>query len=166
MLNQEDDEAGGRADEPPDRDQLLRALRNLEAAQARVQQNAERVYDEKRRELVSKLLPVLDNLDRTLGAATTSTDRGLVEGVRMVRAQLEGVLLGYGVERVDVGGARFDPAIHEAVAAVPVLDAALVGRVVRQSAPGYRFGGKMLRPAKVQVGTASAGTRRLERDAS
>ncbi len=150
----------------PERDALLRALRNLEASQARVQQNAERVYDEKRRELVSWLLPVLDNLDRTLDAARaarastdTSSERGLVEGVRMIRAQLEGVLVRYGVQRVDVGGEIFDPAFHEAVAAVPVLDPRLVGRVVHQSAPGYSFGGKVLRAAKVNVGVAGHAAR-------
>jgi molecular chaperone GrpE (heat shock protein) len=46
---------------------------------------------------------VLDNLDRTLHAASNSSDTALVEGVRMVRAQLEGVLVRYGVARVDVG---------------------------------------------------------------
>lgn len=132
---------------------LARALRELEETQTRIQQNAGRVYDEKRRELVFELLPVLDNLDRTLAAAETASDAALVAGLRMVRNELEGVLLRYGVERVDApAGQRFDPVIHEAVAAVPVIDPRLVGAVVRQAAPGYRFAGKVLRAAKVSVG--------------
>jgi molecular chaperone GrpE len=143
----------------PDRDSLLRARRELETTQARVRQNAERVYDETRRELVIELLPVLDNLERTLEAAERASDGALVQGLRMVRADLDRVLSGYGMERVDAAGRRFDPAAHEAVAAVPVADPELVGRVVRQAAPGYRFGGKVVRAAKVSVGVASQGSR-------
>ncbi len=149
------DETGDPLIASPDRDTMLRALRNLEATQARVEQNAERVADQKRRELVLGLLPVLDNLDRTLAAASGSSDSQLVEGVLMVRGQLEGVLIRYGVERVEGAGERFDPAIHEAVSVVPVHDPDLVGRVLRQSAPGYRFGGKLLRAAQVTVGVAA-----------
>ena len=134
---------------------LARAVREFDAAQARIEQHAERVYDEKRRGLVLELLPVLDNLDRTLEATKSTSDAALVEGVRIVRAQLEGVLTRYGVERLDASGQSFDPTRHEAIATVPVRDPALVGTVVSQSAPGYRFGGRVLRAAKVSVGVQS-----------
>jgi molecular chaperone GrpE (heat shock protein) len=134
---------------------LTRAVREFDVAKARIEQHAERVYDEKRRGLVLELLPVLDNLDRSLAATKPTSDAALVEGVRIVRAELEGVLIRYGVERVDAVGQRFDPKLHEAVAAVPVQDRALVGTVVSQSAPGYRFGDRVLRAAKVSVGVQS-----------
>jgi len=134
---------------------LARAVREFDAAQARIEQHAERVYDEKRRGLVLELLPVLDNLDRTLEATKSTSDAALVEGVRIVRAQLEGVLTRYGVERLDASGQSFDPTRHEAIATVPVRDPALVGTAVSQSAPGYRFGGRLLRAAKVSVGVQS-----------
>src|SRR3954470_23836292 len=92
-----------------ERDSLRRALRDLEAAEARVQRNAARVYDETREKLVAELLPVLDNLDRTIRAAEDQSDPSLVEGVRMVRAQLEAVLARYGVTRIDATGQPFDP---------------------------------------------------------
>jgi len=140
---------------------LARAVREFDAAQARIEQHAERVYDEKRRGLVLELLPVLDNLDRTLEATKSTSDAALVEGVRIVRAQLEGVLTRYGVERLDASGQSFDPTRHEAIATVPVRDPALVGTVVSQSAPGYRFGGRVLRAAKVSVGVQSTLVRSL-----
>jgi molecular chaperone GrpE len=148
--------AGEGAAAAPEAAALARAVRDLEETQARVQQNAERVYNEKRRELVLELLPVLDNLDRTLAAAESASDAALVEGVRMVRTELESVLVRYGVERVDAPrGQRFDPTIHDAVAAVSVIDPRLVGAVVCQAAPGYRFAEKLLRAAKVSVGVPS-----------
>jgi molecular chaperone GrpE len=143
--------------EAPDRASLARALRNLETAQERVELNAQGVYDERRRELVLALLPVLDNLDRTLAAVDASTRSSFVEGVRMVRAELEGVLFRYGVERVDAEGERFDPAMHEAIAVVPTPDPTRVGEVVAQFAPAYRFAGKLLRAAKVSVGARESG---------
>jgi molecular chaperone GrpE len=76
----------------------------------------------------------------------------MLEGVRMVRQQLEGVLRGYGVERVDATGLRFDPGLHEAIGVTPVSDPQRHGLVLHQMEPGYRFGERLLRPARVNVG--------------
>ena len=145
----------------PDRATMTRALRELEAAQARVERDARRVHEETRTRLVSELLPVLDNLDRTIQAAQAAQaaashrdGSAMVEGVRLVRAQLENVLRGYGVERIDALGARFDPRVHDAVQVAPVRDPARHGLVLEQIEPGYRFGDRLLRPAKVVVGRA------------
>lgn len=138
-----------------DRESLSRAVNNLQASEARVRRNAEKVYDEARAGLVLELLPVLDNLDRTIDAVRGQVVTPLVEGVTMVRGQLEGVLLRYGVERIDATGKKFDPAAHEAVTAIPVTDPDRVGMVIEQFELGYRFGAKLLRPARVAVGVAS-----------
>jgi molecular chaperone GrpE (heat shock protein) len=139
----------------------LRALRSLEAAQARVERGAQKEADEARGKLVTELLPVLDNLDRTIAAAHGHGHVGhpahpgepaLLTGVRMIRAQLAAVLQRFGVERVDAEGARFDPAIHEAITVTQVSDPAQDGAVVFQAEAGYWFAGRVLRPAKVAVG--------------
>ena len=140
-----------------DRQAALRALRNLEATEARLERNARREADETRARLVSELLPVLDNLDRTIRAAQAGrSDPAMLEGVAMVRHQLEGVLRGYGVERLEALGQRFDPSVHEAIGMVPVGDPGRHGAVVHQAEPGYRFAGRLLRPAKVSVGKLTA----------
>jgi len=136
-----------------DRQTALRALRNLEATEARLERNAKRDVDEARGKLVQDLLPVLDNLDRTIRAAHASrSDPSMLEGVRLVRHQLEGVLRGYGVERIDALDQRFDAGVHEAIGMTVVSDPRRHGVVVQQAEPGYRFAGKLLRPAKVNVG--------------
>lgn len=66
-------------DRQPDRDSLRRALRNLEAAEARVVRNAERVYDDTRSGVIAELLPVSDNLDRAIAAAA-SCEPAVVDG--------------------------------------------------------------------------------------
>ena len=141
-------------DEPRvDRQALARALRDLEATQARVKLNAERVYEDTRTDLVVQLLPVLDNLDRTIAAARGASDEALLSGAEMVRGQLEAVLVQYGLERYDAVLAEpFDPSRHEAIALEPVRDHAMVQCVTKQLAPGYRRGDRVLRAAKVMVG--------------
>jgi molecular chaperone GrpE (heat shock protein) len=139
-----------------DRQAALRALRNLEATEARLERNARREADEARGKLVQELLPVLDNLDRTIRAAHPGRDPAILEGVRLVRHQLEGVLRGYGVERIDAIGQRFDPGVHEAIGVTAVADPSRHGLVVQQVEPGYRFAGRLLRPAKVSVGKLAA----------
>jgi molecular chaperone GrpE len=139
-----------------DRASTTRALGELEAARARVEREARHIFDETREKLIAELLPVLDGLDRTIHASATTRDiAALVEGVRMVRAQLENVILGYGVERIDALGARFDPAIHHAIGVSRVSDPARHAIVVEQVEPGYRSGDRILRPAKVVVGRAT-----------
>ena len=142
--------------EDPDRVVLARAVNNLQASEARVRRNAQKVYDDARSKLVLELLPVLDNLDRTIAAEQGHETTPLVEGVTMVRSQLEGVLLRYGVERIDAKNQTFDPALHEAVATVSVTDPARVGTVIEQYEPGYRFEAKLLRPARVGVGVTGS----------
>lgn len=135
------------------RQNALRALRSLEATEARLERNARREADDARAKLVIELLPVLDNLDRTIAAAQQNrSDPAMLEGVRMVRHQLEGVLRGYGVELLDAEGQPFDPSLHEAVGVTAVSDPRRHGLVVHQAEPGYLFGGRLLRAAKVSVG--------------
>jgi molecular chaperone GrpE len=142
-------------DQPPDRNSIAAALRELEAVKMRVERDARSVSNDMRKQLVEKLLPILDNLDRTVAAAEAAGDSPtVVEGVRMVRAQLESVLRGYGLERIDAFDERFDPAIHDAVATTPVAGP-MHEIVAEQLAPGYRFNGGLLRPVQVVVGMAA-----------
>ena len=140
-----------------DRQAALRALRSLEATEARLQRNAQRDAEQARGKLVNDLLPVLDNLDRTITAAQGNrSDPAMLQGVRLVRQQLEGVLRGYGVERVEATDQPFDPSLHEAISVASVADPRLHGLVIHQAEPGYRFAGTLLRPAKVSVGKFTA----------
>ena len=136
-----------------DRDATRRALKSLEATEARLARTAQLEAEQARGKLVQELLPVLDNLDRTIQAALAEReDSAMLDGVRMVRQQLEGVLRGYGVERIDALDQVFDPSLHEAIGLVAVGDPRRHGVVIQQAEPGYRFAGRLLRPAKVSVG--------------
>lgn len=90
--------------------------------------------------LVEHLLPVLDALDAGVGHG----DESLVP----VRAQLLGVLEKEGLVKLDTEGAPFDPTEHEAVATEPGEGEAVVAEAFRA---GYRWQGRLLRPAMVRV---------------
>jgi molecular chaperone GrpE len=134
-------------------DDIARAVRELDAARARVERDAKQVQDETRRHLIAELLPVLDNFDRTIAAADhEGCSRALVQGTKAVRSQLEAVLRHYGVERVDAIAKPFDPAVHDAISMLEVTDPSYDDVVIDQVQPAYLYGNTLLRPAKVVVG--------------
>ena len=98
--------------------------------------------------LAKELLPALDNLDRALESA--AQEDPLLEGVRLVRAELAAALARVGVESYDPAGEPFDPAHHEAMAQHPV-EGTESGTVVEVYQPGYRLNGTVIRPARVVV---------------
>ncbi|MGH2853094.1 MAG: nucleotide exchange factor GrpE [Solirubrobacteraceae bacterium] len=98
--------------------------------------------------LAKELLPALDNLDRALGAAEEQDP--LLEGVRLVRAELAAALARVGIESFDPAGEQFDPTHHEAMAQQPV-EGAESGTVVEVYQSGYRLNGTVIRPARVVV---------------
>ncbi|MDR3255256.1 MAG: nucleotide exchange factor GrpE [Synergistaceae bacterium] len=98
---------------------------------------------------VDALIPVIDNLDRTL-QAISDTDSPIYKGVSMVQRQFFGVLRGLGLEVIDTN-CPFDPSLHEAVMAVEVEDGE-DGKILEELSKGYRLGEKVLRAARVKIG--------------
>ena len=100
--------------------------------------------------LARELLPALDNLDRAIGAA--AQDDPLLEGVRLVRSELDAGLARSGIQSYSPIGEAFDPNLHEAVAtAEQPPGGAESGTVVEVYQLGYRLGESIIRPARVVV---------------
>ena len=99
--------------------------------------------------LVRELLPVVDNLERALASAAES-DAALAEGVRLVHADLVGVLERNGIEANEPTGERFDPTEHEAVS-MRTEDGAEPGIVLDVVEKGYKLNDTVIRPARVVV---------------
>jgi molecular chaperone GrpE len=98
--------------------------------------------------LAKELLPALDSLDRALESA--ARDDPLLDGVRLVRAELRAGLERCGVESFSPLGEPFDPAAHEAVAQRPAPGAQR-GAIIEIYQTGYRIGDHIIRPARVVV---------------
>ena len=99
--------------------------------------------------LAKELLPALDNLDRAIAAAPSGQD-SLIEGFRLVHAEVTAALARLGIEGYAPKGEPFDPTQHEAMAQHQV-EGAESGTVVEVYQPGYRLNDTVLRPARVVV---------------
>ena len=101
--------------------------------------------------LAREILPALDSLERALAAAGDSPDPQLLDGLRLVARELGGALERVGIESFGAAGERFDPELHEAVAALPA-EGAEPGAITEVYQPGYRLAaGPILRHARVVV---------------
>jgi molecular chaperone GrpE len=126
---------------------------------ARWQRSFEQKLEAARGDLVVSLLDVLDNLKRAVAAAEASEERGpefdsLLGGVRATAELFEARMRQLGLASVPSEGEPFDPEVHEAVETVPVAPEQ-DQRVIAELQPGYKFGDRLLRPARVRVGRAS-----------
>jgi len=101
--------------------------------------------------LVQDLLPILDDLERALGAAAQHQEAQLEEGVRLTHRALAALLERNGVKEIETG-AKFDPHVHEALLTQP--SEAEEGSVIDVVQKGYTLGERVVRPARVVVAAA------------
>jgi molecular chaperone GrpE len=99
--------------------------------------------------MVSRLLPIIDNFERALGAADGDEDP-FRQGVRLIHRQLLEELRKEGLDPVEAIGRPFDPKCHEAVATEERDDVA-PNQIVEEMQRGYQFRGRLLRPTLVKV---------------
>jgi len=132
-------------------DTLRRVQADFENYRKRVLREQTALVERATERLVADLLPVLDSFDGAVGSfgsADTPEAEKVRDGVVSIRAQLGTVLEKAGLERVDATGAEFDPNEHEAVMQDDGDGEPHVAEILRT---GYRFKGRVLRPAMVRV---------------
>jgi molecular chaperone GrpE len=161
-----EDEVAARHDEAADaptleaenaalRDRMLRALADAENTQRRARREIEDARRYAVADFARELLPVADNLQRAIAAADSHSpksaeDAALIEGVRATERVLMAAFEHFGIRKIDPLGARFDPALHEAMTEVD--DASQPpGTVVGVLEDGYTIHGRLLRPARVII---------------
>jgi len=131
------------------------ASAEFDEARLRLRREISKDIERARREILSELLDVLDNLDRALDSAKGSASyEALLQGVDMVRRQFIAKLEGLGVTRIEALNQPFDPSLHEAISSVPAASPEQDGQVVGTVRSGYRIGDEVLRPAAVAVAKA------------
>jgi molecular chaperone GrpE len=133
------------------KDAALRARADLDNYRKRVAREKEDAIRYANNSLLESLLPILDNFELGLDAAKNAPEAvGIVQGLQMVRKQLEDFLRDHGVEIVNAEGNRFDPNLHDAVAHEPSSDIK-EGTVIRQLRKGFKLKERLIRPASVIV---------------
>ncbi len=130
-------------------ERFLRARAEMENYQRRTEREVQRVVRLGKQSLFLRLLEVLDNLERALGAGEKA--ESLAAGVEMTRRQFCAVLEAEGIVAMRSEGETFDPARHEVLQVEE--DPGLTGdeKVTAEFQKGYTWGEEVLRPARVKV---------------
>ena len=136
-------------------DSALRA----QADAANVQRRAEQEIDKARKfaldRFVGELLPVVDNIERALSAATDSgAEASIIEGLELTLKSFMDALKKSGVEIVDPQGEPFDPQLAQAMSMVENPDVE-PNTVIAVMQKGYTLNGRLVRPAMVMVSKAA-----------
>ena len=129
-------------------DQLTRLMAEFDNFRKRTEKEKAGMYDLGARDVVEKLLPVVDNFERGLAGADESDP--FVQGMSMIYKQLMTMLEGIGVKPIDAAGKEFDPNLHNAV--MHVDDESLGENVVAQELQkGYMYKDSVVRHSMVTV---------------
>jgi len=113
-------------------------------------------------ELITRLLPVLDDIDRALAEIPEDIkDKPWVKGVKLIEENMLKILGAQGLKTIDCTGEAFDPALHEALTTCPGRE----GVVMQQVAKGYIYNNRLLRPARVIVGCGEGNGAGTEKEA-
>ena len=135
-----------------ERDEYLDALQRLKAEfdnyRKRVARDQQELAARAHERLVKELVPVLDDLERALEAASEHEEAKLEEGVRLVHRSLADLLAREGLIEVETDG-KFDPHTQEALLSQPSDEEE--GSVLQVLQKGYSLGERVLRPARVVI---------------
>jgi molecular chaperone GrpE len=126
--------------------------RETQEMRSRMQKSLEDRAKQGQFSFLTALLPVLDNLNRAIQASETDASfEHLLDGVKGTARSFEQALMSVGVEPIPATGMDFNPELHEAIDMVPV-ETEQDGKIIAEYSRGYKFGERLLRPSKVQVG--------------
>ena len=114
----------------------------------RVQRDREMDYASMKGDIIRKILPVLDDLERSL--AHRPEGDSWAEGVELVARKFRNALEAEGVKRIEAEGQLFDPNFHEAISSEPNEEVES-GHVIAVVQNGYLLGERVIRPAMVRV---------------
>lgn len=138
---------GAEQEKGPDyHDLYLRARAEMANFRQRTEERAQAEIEEERRRLLREFLSFADDLERAMAHLDAE---GLRQGVQLTWAGLRRFLDREGVEAIEAEGRPFDPQLHEAVAVVE--NGGKPGYNVEEVRKGYRYQGRLLRPARVVV---------------
>ncbi|TBW26506.1 nucleotide exchange factor GrpE [Gramella sp. KN1008] len=136
-----------------EKDKFLRLFAEFENYKRRTSKERLELFKTANQELMTAMLPILDDFDRAINELKKSGDENLLKGVELIHNKLRETLRSKGLERMKVEqGEDFDSEIHEAITQVPAPSDDLKGKIVDVVEPGYRLGERIIRFPKVVTG--------------
>lgn len=136
-----------------EKDKFLRLFAEFENYKKRTSKERVELFKTAGQDILSSMLPVVDDFDRALAEISKSGDENLLKGVELIYNKLLNTLKSKGLERVEVAvGDAFDSEIHEAITQIPAPSDDLKGKIIDVVEKGYKLVDKIIRYPKVVVG--------------
>lgn len=136
-----------------EKDKFLRLFAEFENYKKRTSKERIELFKTANQELMSALLPVLDDFDRGITEIKKEGDSELLKGMELILNKFNTILTQKGLGRVEVNnGDVFDVDLHEAITQIPAPNDDMKGKIIDVIESGYKLGDKIIRYPKVVVG--------------
>lgn len=143
--------AAAQAEAAKNLDGWMRTQAEFANARKRMEKQRAETYQNASVDVVTKLLPVLDDFERALDITPAEiAGSSWLEGIHLVQRKLVGILDGMNVKVIEAVGRPFDPIYHEAIMQEP-SDEYESGMVCKELQKGYQLGDRVIRPSIVYV---------------
>lgn len=134
-------------------DKYIRLVAEFDNFKKRSSKERIELFKTASQEVLTALLPVLDDFDRAIKASEKATDAAAVrEGVVLISGKLKSITQKQGLKEMESIGQEFNPDLHDAITNIPAPSEELKGKVLDEVEKGYYLGDKVIRHAKVVVG--------------
>lgn len=130
------------------KDSWMRSQAEFQNYKKRLDRDNELMYASMKSDIIKKVLPALDDLERAL--QNRPGDDAWANGIELITRKLQNILNSEGVKRIEAEGMAFDPNFHEAISHEHNEDFES-GQVIAVVQNGYMLGERVIRPALVRV---------------
>ncbi len=136
-----------------EKDKFLRLFAEFENYKRRTSKERLELYKTASMELMTSLLPIIDDLERASAEFSRSKDKQLTEGFSIIKNKFNETLKSQGLNEIEVkSGDEFDVEKHEAITQITAQSNKMKGKVVDVTEKGFKLGEKIIRYPKVVVG--------------
>jgi len=136
-----------------EKDKFLRLFAEFENYKKRTSKERIELYKTANQELMTALLPILDDFDRGLAEIKKTKDKELLKGIELINDKFKNTLLQKGLTHFVVeAGHEFDAEIHEAITHIPAPSEKMKGKIMDVIEKGYKLGERIIRFPKVIIG--------------
>jgi molecular chaperone GrpE len=136
-----------------EKDKYLRLFAEFENYKKRTTKERLELFKTASQELMTALLPIMDDFDRGLAEIKKAKDKELLKGMKLISDKLKNTLTQKGLSEIVVKpGDDFDAEVHDAITQIPAPNDKLKGKIVDAVEKGYKLGDRIIRHPKVVVG--------------
>jgi molecular chaperone GrpE len=136
-----------------EKDKFLRLFAEFENYKKRTIKERIELFKTAGQELMTSLLPIMDDFDRGLLEIKKVKDKELLKGMQLINDKFKSTLTQKGLVEMEVkAGDIFDAEIHEAITQIPAPTEDLKGKIIDCLERGYKLGDKIIRYPKVVIG--------------